>query len=295
MPFIGNTPDVNFTSFAKQDLTGVTGSPAKRGFTLTHAVANANEIEVFVNNVRQEPTEAYTVNGTGLTMTGDVETTDDFYIIYLGKAIQTTVPPDGSVSTAKIASSAVNLTSKVTGVLPVANGGTGATSFVETNSVIETWYYNDDNTTAHNNAEDLYAGYTRLTSQNTATKNEGMAHATAAGTNGTGIWTFPSTGIWRIELVLKFYHSGGASTNTGVKMLVTTNNNTYGVVDAAYHQGYTTNANSTIILPYTLNVNNISNVKFKHSLVTNGAIVVRGGTSDHFATKIHFIKLCPSV
>ena len=107
MPFIGNTPDVNFTSFAKQDLTGVTGSPAKRGFTLTHAVANANEIEVFVNNVRQEPTEAYTVNGTGLTMTGDVETSDDFYIIYLGKAIQTTVPPDGSVSTAKIADSAV--------------------------------------------------------------------------------------------------------------------------------------------------------------------------------------------
>lgn len=103
MPFIGNTPDVNFTSFAKQDLTGVTGSPAKRGYTLSHAVANANEIEVFVNNVRQEPTESYTVNGTGLTMTGDVETSDDFYIIYLGKAIQTTVPPDGSVSTAKLA------------------------------------------------------------------------------------------------------------------------------------------------------------------------------------------------
>jgi len=128
MPFIGNTPDVNFTSFAKQDLTGVTGSPVKRGFTLTHAVANANEIEVFVNNVRQEPTEAYTVSGTGLTMTGDVETSDDFYIIYLGKAIQTTVPPDGSVSTAKIASSAVDLTSKVTGILPVANGGTGLAS-----------------------------------------------------------------------------------------------------------------------------------------------------------------------
>lgn len=129
MAYIGNEPSVNFTSFAKQDLTGVTGSPtAKREFTLTHAVANANEIEVFVNNVRQEPTEAYTVNGTGLTMTGDVETSDDFYIIYLGKAIQTTVPPDGSVSTAKIASSAVDLTSKVTGVLPVANGGTGVSS-----------------------------------------------------------------------------------------------------------------------------------------------------------------------
>ena len=132
MAYIGNEPSVNFTSFAKQDLTGVTGSPtAKREFTLTHAVANANEIEVFVNNVRQEPTESYTVNGTGLTMTGDVETTDDFYIIYLGKAIQTTVPPDGSVSTAKIADDAVNLTSKVTGVLPVANGGSGQSTNTE--------------------------------------------------------------------------------------------------------------------------------------------------------------------
>ncbi len=86
MGYVGNEPSVNFTSFAKQDLTGVTGSPAKRGYTLSHAVANANEIEVFVNNVRQEPTEAYTVSGTGLTMTGDVETSDDFYIILFRKS-----------------------------------------------------------------------------------------------------------------------------------------------------------------------------------------------------------------
>ena len=148
MGYVGNEPSVNFTSFAKQDLTGVTGSPAKRGYTLSHAVANANEIEVFVNNVRQEPTEAYTASGTGLTMTGDVETSDDFYIIFLGKAIQTTVPPDGSVSTAKIAdsaistakiaSSAVNLTSKVTGVLPVANGGTGSSSFTASTMTLKT-------------------------------------------------------------------------------------------------------------------------------------------------------------
>ena len=122
-----------------------------------------------------------------------------------------------------------------------------------------------------------------------------MSHATSAGTNGTGIWTFPSTGIWRIELVLKFYHSGGASAYTGVRMFVTTDNSNYGVVDGAYHNGYTTNANCTIILPYTLNVNDISNVKFRHKLTTNNTIIVRGGTSDHYATKIHFIKLCPSV
>lgn len=102
MGYIGNQTSNSYSSFDKQDLTGVTGSPAKRGFTLSHAVANAQEIEVFVNNVRQEPGEAYTVSGTGLTMTGDVETTDDFYVVFQGKALQTTVPPDGSVTTAKI-------------------------------------------------------------------------------------------------------------------------------------------------------------------------------------------------
>ena len=103
MGYVGNEPSVNFTSFAKQDITGDGGA----SYTLTHAVANANEIEVFVNNVRQEPTEAYTVSGTALTMTGNVASTDDFYVIYLGKALQTTVTPDGSVTTAKIVDDAV--------------------------------------------------------------------------------------------------------------------------------------------------------------------------------------------
>ena len=288
MPFIGNTPDVNFTSFAKQDLTGVTGSPVKRGFTLTHAVANANEIEVFVNNVRQEPTEAYTVSGTGLTMTGDVETSDDFYIIYLGKAIQTTVPPDGSVSTAKIASSAVDLTSKVTGVLPVANGGAS-----DVNSVIETWYY-DNTITTHNNAEYLYRGYTRLTTNNTANKNGGMSHASVAGTNGTGIWTFPSTGIWRIELSANMYLTAGADLSVAIFMEVTTDNNTYNSVHSARTSGHATNAYINMTIPYVLNVDNISNVKFRHKLSSNTAIAIRGNTSV-WGTKINFIKLCPSV
>ena len=130
MGYVGNEPSVNFTSFAKQDITGDGGA----NYTLTHAVANANEIEVYVNNVRQEPTSAYSATGTALTMTGNVASSDDFYVIFLGKALQTTVPPDNSVSTAKIADSAVtnakivnstiDLTTKVTGVLPVANSQT---------------------------------------------------------------------------------------------------------------------------------------------------------------------------
>lgn len=99
----------------KQTITGNGGA----SYTLTHAVANAQEIEVFVNNVRQEAGVAYTVSGTALTMTGNVASTDDFYVIYQGKALQTVVPPDGSVTNAKIDTMAA---SKLTGALPAIDG-----------------------------------------------------------------------------------------------------------------------------------------------------------------------------
>jgi len=99
MGYIGNQTSNSYSSMDKQTITGdgTTGP-----YTLTHAVANAQEIEVFVNNVRQEAGVAYTVSGTALTMTGNVASTDDFYVIYQGKALQTTVPPDSSVTSAKL-------------------------------------------------------------------------------------------------------------------------------------------------------------------------------------------------
>ena len=103
MGYVGNQTSNSYSSMDKQTITGNGGA----SYTLTHAVANAQEIEVFVNNVRQEAGIAYTVAGTALSMTGNVASTDDFYVIYQGKALQTVVPPDGSVSTAKIASGAV--------------------------------------------------------------------------------------------------------------------------------------------------------------------------------------------
>jgi len=98
MGYVGNQTTTAFTSMDKQDITG-NGGP---NYTLSHAVANANEIEVFVNNVRQEPTVAYSASGTTLAMTGNVASSDDFYVVYQGKAVGTIVPPDGSVTSAKL-------------------------------------------------------------------------------------------------------------------------------------------------------------------------------------------------
>lgn len=89
MGHIGNTVQTAFTSFDKQTITGTGGTT----YTLTHSVANEQEIEVFVNNVRQEPSVAYNVSGNTLTMTGNVASTDDFYVVFQGKAVQTVTHP----------------------------------------------------------------------------------------------------------------------------------------------------------------------------------------------------------
>ena len=123
MGYVGNQTTTAYTSMTKQDITG----DGTSNYTLSHAVANANEIEVYINNVRQEPTTAYSASGTALTMTGTVASSDNFYVVFQGKAVGTVTPPDGSVGTAKIADGSVTSTKldtniAVTGTL-TANGG----------------------------------------------------------------------------------------------------------------------------------------------------------------------------
>jgi hypothetical protein len=124
MGYVGNQTTNAYTSMDKQDITGNGGT----SYTLSHAVANAQEIEVYVNNVRQEPNVAYTTNGTALNMTGNVVSTDDFYVVFQGKAVGTVVPPDGSVGTAKLASGSVTAAKLAAGVQGVAGITSASTS-----------------------------------------------------------------------------------------------------------------------------------------------------------------------
>ena len=79
MSYVGNPLATAFAPRVKQDLTGQSGN----SFTLSHAVSSANDLSVYINHVRQEPTTAYTVDYTTLSTTGTVASTDDFYIIFV--------------------------------------------------------------------------------------------------------------------------------------------------------------------------------------------------------------------
>ena len=103
MAYIGNTPAEAFSAFQKQDFT----TSATTSYTLDHPVSNQNEIALFINFVRQEPTAAYTASGTTLTLTSATSSSDDMYCVYLGKAVQTVNPASGSVGSSQVASTII--------------------------------------------------------------------------------------------------------------------------------------------------------------------------------------------
>ena len=105
MPFLGTTPTQGFVGANPKQSFTANGSTTV--FTLTNPVATANDLEVFVGNVRQEPTTAYTAAGTTLTMSEAPDTGLNFYVINKSQAQVTTSIGANSVSTDKIINDAV--------------------------------------------------------------------------------------------------------------------------------------------------------------------------------------------
>lgn len=147
MSYIGQQPLNNFVTKQSQTFSPDGSTTA---FTLNFSVTSGVDIMLVINNVVQEPGggKAYTASGTTLTMSEAPGASDSMYCIFLGLALQTVNPGDGSVGTAKlvdsavtnakIANSTIDLTSKVTGVLPAANGQTNTPSFFSTNGSAQT-------------------------------------------------------------------------------------------------------------------------------------------------------------
>lgn len=111
MPYIGTAAQGTFGTGTKDRFSGNNSSTA---FTMSRSVGNANDIDVFVENVRQEPTIAYSVSGTTLSFTGTPATgSNNIYVVHKAASVNV-VPPSGR-STDNIAD--LQVTSTLSGEL----------------------------------------------------------------------------------------------------------------------------------------------------------------------------------
>mgnify|MGYP003977730559 FL=1 len=124
MPFLGKTPAQGFVNSVTKD--DFTPNGTTTAFTLSKSPATVNEIEVYVGNVRQEPTDAYSVSGTTLTMTEAPTTGTNFYVMHIGGTTQSsTTLPGGSTVPGDF---------DVSGQLGVARGDTNSASAIFTSN-----------------------------------------------------------------------------------------------------------------------------------------------------------------
>ena len=133
MPFLGNAPTDQYQSLAKQTITG-DGSTA---YTLNRSVTNAYDMEVFINNVRQEPDTSYTASGNTITFTAAVTASDSCYLIYQGQSVGSINPPAGSVGTSQVANNSITAAHMHTGfTLPAQTGALDITTTTHANASV---------------------------------------------------------------------------------------------------------------------------------------------------------------
>lgn len=97
--------DPTRASAPQLDAERFSGNASSVAFTLTRKVVSPTDMEVFVENVQQEPIVAYSSTGTTLTFTSAPPSgTNNVYVVYKNYNLgaQVTVP-DGSITYAKLA------------------------------------------------------------------------------------------------------------------------------------------------------------------------------------------------
>jgi hypothetical protein len=87
------------------DAERFSGNASTTAFTLTRQVVTPTDIDVFIENVHQEPTTAYNVNGLTLTFTSAPGSgTNNIYVVYRGSGVSNyAFVPDASITYAKLA------------------------------------------------------------------------------------------------------------------------------------------------------------------------------------------------
>ena len=207
MAYIGPLPAETFTSFATQEFS----TSATTSYTLDHPVTNENELALFINNVRQQPGsgKAYTASGTALTLSAATASTDTMYAVFLGRALQTVNPAGGSVGSSQIAAemitgqTALGAEPADTDEFLISDAGVLKRidySYIKGGGITEAdqWRLTTNQSISSTADQLITANLERVdTAPQGYLAGSGMSQS-------SGVFTFPSTGIWLVRSNIQY-------------------------------------------------------------------------------------------
>ena len=132
-------------------------------------------------------------------------------------------------------------------------------------------------------------GNTLITANLEQVDDPGAGFIGSAMSVSSGIWTFPSTGIYLVSVVYDFNASGSAIAQADVKIHTTTDNSTYDQTTANYSSAAAGHL-TTGYAQHIFDVTNTSNCKVKFLYYTSTSATLRGA-STQTETGFNFIRL----
>ena len=206
MSYIGKTPTIG--NFQVCDAISVVNNQA--AYTMQVGSVNvspesANHMIVSLNGVIQKPTDAYTVSSSTITFASNLVTGDVIdFIQILGNVLDLGVPSDNTVTTAKLSDSSVSL-AKLT-----ATGTKDATTFLRGDNTFDTPVAGGI-TVAHQWR--LTTSFATTSTVPIASNWEqvdtyGYGGIGTVMSESSGVFSFPSTGIYLINFVANVLKAG---------------------------------------------------------------------------------------
>ena len=182
-----------------------------------------------------------------------------------------------------MALSKIDIENMVTGELTTTNGGTGATSFTAGITEVDSFRLNDDESVDGTTFLDDY----ERDDSNFSKIGTGL-------TESSGVFSFPSTGIYHIKTNFYYKASGNDVTYAGGEIYTTPDNGTYTADTEGYqfiYNGMSGDTEHSVTTISTIfDVTNVSTHKFKiRATISNTGLL--GGDTTINKTFITVIRL----
>ena len=219
MAYVGTPLD---TTNAFQSLAGkrFSGDASTTDFTLDSAPNSTLDIEVFVENVRQDPNSAYTVSGTTLAFTAAPPSgTNNIYVVHQAKSVGTIDVPSASVQSGSLNSAFFTGATDIGGAIADADlflvdDGAGGTFRKTAASRLKTYIgsgLSETETWRVTTGANVSSGSAFFTSNWEQDDTYGAVDVGTGMTESSGVFSFPSTGIYEINFTVGFINDNGGN------------------------------------------------------------------------------------
>jgi len=312
MAYIGKEPTIG--NFQVCDAISVVNGQA--AYTMQVSSVNvspetANHMIVSLNGVIQKPGSSFTIAGSTITFASNLATGDVIdFILILGNVLNIGTPSDATVSTAKIVDANVTTAKVADDAITAAKINddiiSGLTELSTAPADTDEFLISDAGTLKRIDASlvggggitvaDQYRVTANITANDVISSNiervdtAGQGFIGSAMSESSGIFTFPSTGIYLVSMGGRGDTPNSAD-NVSLSIEVTTNNSSYNTAASCSDSANSSNKNFGMYAQTLIDVTDVSNVKVRFSVGSLASGHFFSGSTDTNFTYMTFIRL----